>query len=407
MLFQLLQQCEQLKMTQHSASDVRVEALTQSFGTITEKLKERSKINPMTILQPVIFSEEMLSEFDSPTARIYLKAFKLVKEGWEILHNSNFMDKRGISLMAYGYLTENSILQSFPLDNIMKTKTFDLCEITLKENSGFLEALVISFAFQEFNRKISVASQEVDHKKIMCLENIINFIQNTKADSPAPKDPFKFDESYTSWLHTLFFLLGNFYIMLNQLEDAAEAFENSLKCCPSYFPAKRGLGYCLLNLYASTAHSVMGTKSEGKSTQVPLDRPREGFRRGVSKYSLWTKEQLFDGAEKTVKEFLAEAPTCWKTYPNAYYYLAQLHLLTKNMVGFKKSYECGQDAEEGRLPFLNPVNLSLKDVMAPCYQLLDDAELPVICGNRMCTKNVKENKLFTCSSPGKQKYCGK
>ena len=83
----------------------------------------------------------------------------------------------------------------------------------------------------------------------------------------------------------------------------------------------------------------------------------------VSKYSLWTKEQLFDGAEKTLKEFLAEAPCCWKTYPNACYYLAELALLTKNVVGFQKSYELGQDAEEKRLPFLHPVNLPLKDRM--------------------------------------------
>lgn len=116
---------------------------------------------------------------------------------------------------------------------------------------------------------------------------------------------------------------------------------------------------------------------------------------------------MFDGAEKTLKEFLAEAPPCWKTYPNVCYYLAQLALSTKNMVGFKKSYELGQDAEEKRLPFLNPVNLALKDLLTPVYQLFANVKLPVTCGNRVCAKNDKENKLMICSSCGKQKYCSK
>ena len=372
---------------QPSASDVGEEALTQSCSIMAEKLKGRCEIHPFAILQPVAFSEEMLNEFNwSPTARIYLKAFKLVKEGIEVLFKSNFTDERGISLIAYGFLSENSILQAFPLNNLVITKVFHLCEVTLKQNPRFFEGLVISFAFQETKRKISIASDKVDWKIIMNLKNIINFIQNAEPDSPPAEDPFKFDECYASWLHILFFLLGSSYIIADQFKDAAEAFENSLKCCPSYFPAKRGLGYCLLNLF---------------EREVLLDQLCD------TKYSLWTKEQLFDVAEKTLKEFLAEAPPCWKTYPNACYYLAQLALLTKNMVGFKKSYELGQDAEEKRLPFLNPINLPLKDRMTPHYQLFANVKQPVMCGNRLCTKNVKENKLLTCSSCGKQKYCGK
>ena len=391
MLFlQLLQQCEQLNMAQHSFSDVTVEALTQSFSIMTEKLKQRSGIHPLTIFQPVIFSEKMLSEFDwSPTAKIYLQAFKLVKEGWEILHKSNFTDKRGISLIAYGYLTENSILQAFPLNNVVKTKAFHLCEITLKRNSHFFEGLVISFAFQGAERKKSIASLKVDRKKIMCLENIIYFIRNAEPDSPAPKDPFKFDQSYTSWLHILYFHLGAFYIIAGQFEYAAEAFENSLKCCPSYFPAKRFLGYSLLNLYSPTVPSEMGTNSDSELKQVPLDHPFEPPRRTVSRYSLWTNEKLLDVAEKTIKEFLAEAPPCWETYPNAYYYLAQLALYTKNMVGFKKSYELGQDAEEKRLPFFKPVYLPLKDEMTPIYQLFANVKLSGVvteCVPRMSKK---------------------
>jgi len=141
---------------------------------MAEKLKQKSEVHPLAILQPVLFSEEMLSKFGwSPTAKIYLKAFRLVKEGCEILQKSNFTNERGISLIAYGYLAENSILQAFPLNNDVKTEVFRLCEITLKKNSRFFEGLVILFAFQGTLRKISIASHKVDHKRIMCLENII------------------------------------------------------------------------------------------------------------------------------------------------------------------------------------------------------------------------------------------
>jgi len=391
-------------VTQHFASNVREEALTQSFSIMAEKLKGRGEIHPLTILKPVIFSEEILSEFDwSPTARILLKAFKLVKEGWENLHSSNFTNERGISLIAYGYLSNNSILQAFPSDNFVITKVFHLCEITLKKNSRFFEGLLISFAFQGHEIKTSIASLKLDNKKIMCLKNIINFIQSDKPDSPPPKDPFKFDESYSSWLHILYYFLGSLYMIAGQYECAAEAFESSLKRCPSYFEAKRGLGCSLLEY---TMSSEIRPSSGGEFTQVVLDEKGAELRRNVSKYSLWTKEQLLDGAEKTLKEFLAEAPPCWKKYPDACYSLAQLHLFTNNIVGFKKSYELGQDAEEKRLPFFPPFDLPLKHLMAPIYQFAAAKPL-VMCGNRMCTKNLKENKLLRCSSCRKQKYCGK
>ena len=156
--FQLLWQCEQLNVTQHFASSMKEEeALTQLFSIMAEKLKGRCEIHPFAILQPVGFSEEMLNEFNwSPTARIYLKAFKLVKEGFEVLFKSNFTNERGISLIVYGFVSENSILQAFPSDNFVITKVFHLCEITLKKNSRFFEGLLISFAFQGHEIKLSL-----------------------------------------------------------------------------------------------------------------------------------------------------------------------------------------------------------------------------------------------------------
>lgn len=151
-IFQLLQQCKLSDDTQHDASEVSEEAFMQSFSIMEEKIWERAKTNahPFAITQPVAFSEEMLSLFDwSPTARIYLQAYKLVKEGLQILYKSNFTDGRGISLIAHGYLTENSILQAFPeIQNVLLPIIFKLCEENLYKNPHFCEGLLLTFALR-------------------------------------------------------------------------------------------------------------------------------------------------------------------------------------------------------------------------------------------------------------------
>ena len=110
---------------------------------------------------------------------------------------------------------------------------------------------------------------------------------------------------------------------------------------------------------------------------------------------------------KVLKEYLVEAPHCFKAYPNACYYLANIFLLEGNMDEFRKYFELGQDAEENRLPFLENVDLPLKDTMAPFYQLFAKVEIKAMCRNRACTKNVKESDLKSCSQCGMQKYCSK
>ena len=146
----------------------------------------------MAIPQPVTFSEPMLSKYDwSPTARIYLKAFKLVKEGVEILYKSNFTDGKGISLTAYGYLTENSILQSFPLT--MFPKILQLCENNLKTNEHFFEAVLLSYALHHFESRLSERSSEesckVDMKKAACLQNIFTLSKELSLTAPVAKTP--------------------------------------------------------------------------------------------------------------------------------------------------------------------------------------------------------------------------
>ena len=344
------------------------------------------------ISQPVAFSEEMLSQFDwSPTARIYLQAFKLVKQGFEILYKSNFTDGRGISLIARGFLTENSILQAFPIDRSILPDLFQLCHKNLGKNPSFFEGHVVSLAFHHLERKLSVESSKVDLKNIMCIKNVIDLIQQAEPDSIPPADPFTFDKNYSSWLHVLYCHLGAIYIVADDYEKAAEAFDNSLKCCPSYFDSKRGIGYSLMWLYLS---------ENEESEQKPEERK-------ISKFASWTKEKLGDTAEKVLKEFLVEAPPCCKTYPNVCYYLANFAFANMKMNELKKYYELGQDAEEKRLSFLGPLNLPLKDDLCAAYQLFASVRDSVTCGNSACIKKVEERDLKNCKRCGQKKYCSK
>ena len=389
----------------------------QAFDIQFEKLSQKYEANrhPFLISQPVIFSEEMLSEFDwSPTARIYLKAFKLVKEGFEILHNSNFTDERGIALIARGYLTENSILQAFPQRYFLRPKIFNLCEQCLQKNHCFFEGLLLSYALHDFERNISVESSKVDEKKVMCLKNLIHLIQETEPDSIS-EDPFEF-ENYSSWLYVLYEHLGAIYTVEGLNEKAAESFENSLKCCPSYFVSKRALGYSLLQLYCSRLNCEQANFSQDGPTPLPKkqtakDREMPKYAsakdRAISKYATWTKEQLAETCKQVLKEYLKEAPSCSKIYPNACYYLAYLALNENNMKDFKEYYELGQDAEEKRLPFLDPINLPIKDSISPFYRLLSSSPEPVKCGNRACIKDVKESDLKFCGRCRNRKYCSK
>lgn len=412
--FQLLEQCKENAGTQPAASEPSEEALTQSFSIMNEKLQQRydANIHPFVISQPVAFSEEMFNEFEwSQTARIYCQAFKLVKEGFEILCNSNFSDDKGISLIAQGYLTENSILQSFPEVHVLEPRIFELCEQSLQNNPCFFESLVLSFALMGYEKKLSEEAIKADRRRVMCLKNLINFIQKAELNCVPTEHPFKFDDNYSSWLHVLYDHMGAIYVVGEAFELAAEAFDNSLRCCPSYFPAKRALGYCLMELYSlrETSQEEASLASQDTSTHLEPDQQNKQHTnyREVSKYSSWTTEQLAVMAEKTMKEFLSEAPLCWKHYPNVCYYLANLASMNENMTEFKKNYELGQDAEERRLPFLEPVDLPLKDILSPLYQIFASLPEPVKCGNKACTKKVKESELKSCAGCGKQRYCSK
>ena len=379
---------------------------------MNEKLRQRDDADkhPFAICQPVAFSEEMLQQYEkSPTARIYLRAYRLVKEGLHILYSSNFTDERGITLIAHGYLTENSIIQAFPqIQTLLLPKILHLCKESLSKNSCFFEGLLLAFALRSYKTmKFSEESYECDTKALICLMNLINFIQKTEPKSHSCEEPFEFNKNYSSWLHVLHYHLATIYTLSNAMEQAAEAFENSIKCCPSYFDAKRGLGYCLMSLYASN----MNSKGKNPSQKLPkgLLRPInwQPHGRDIAKYESWTAEMLRETAVKVIKEYLKEAPTCAKSYPNAHFYLAYIAFIGGNMDDFRKYFEEGQDAEEKRLPFFNPVDLPLKDMISPFYQLFSNVKERARCGNKSCVNFVQESDLKSCQGCGTQKYCSK
>ena len=409
-VFQLLQQCTQSKDTPCAALDPQGKVLEQSFSMWSEKMLQRLEANlhPFIVRQPVAFSEEMLSPFAerSPTAQIYLQAFKLVKQGFEVLYKSNFGNERGISLIAHGFLTENSILQAFPLNDDFFRRVFELCEKCLKKNPQFYEGLLLSYALHHSGRHVSEKSARADVKKVTCLNNLIYFIENAERNMPTPEDPFKFDENYSSWLHVLYSHLGSFHTVGEANELAAEALENSLRCCPHYYDSKRLLGYSFLMQYLSRINVEITIAPGSQDPSTPSREDRAFDNRKIFKYASWTTEALKDAAVDILMEYLAEAPPCCKRYPNAYYYLASIAFSIENKEDGMKYYELAQDAEENRLPFFEPVNIPLKDSASLYYQLCTN--LPTTrCGNKACTRNVKKKELKLCSRCRKKSYCSK
>ena len=387
--------------TEGSTPEPKEDSLQESKEIATGNLKQRleSQRHPFVISQPVALTEEMLSGFAlSPTAKVYLQAYKLVKKGLKVLQ-SEVPDKgRGLSLIAYGYLTENSIFQAFPqiCASGFITDIYKVCEDNLKANPYFFEGVLLAFALHPFDIKISEASNKADASKIMCMENLIQFILSAEPDGLPQKDPYKFDENYTSWLHVLYYHLATLYTIKDFFQKGAEAFDNSLKWCPAYYEAKVGLAYCFKELFFirnESNHSYQEAPDSNLLLWIS--------RKNISKFASWTAEKFKAEAIHLLRQFLEEAPVCYKNYPNACYHLAELFCFD-NTREFKQYYELGQDAEEKRLPFFDPVDIPCKDRLAPMYQLFSNP--PIRCGNIACSKKKSQLKSCACRT---EHYCSK
>ena len=131
-------------------SEVSKEAFEQSFDVRNEKLRQRDDADKhsLAIYQPVAFPEEMLQQYEwSPTARIHLRAYKLVKEGLNILYSSTSLMREELHLLLMDTWPENAILQAFPLIPISSHNILQLCKEILIKNPCFLgAAFVLCFA---------------------------------------------------------------------------------------------------------------------------------------------------------------------------------------------------------------------------------------------------------------------
>lgn len=411
--FQLLRQCEesgagsQCAVFQHIPTGLSNNSAKQALEILLDKVTCEVQQHPLTLFKPIAFSEEVLSEFDwSPTAKRYLKAFKLVKEGFEILYSSNCTDEKGISLIAHGFLTDCSILQAFPQKQFFLSRIHQLSDKVLQTNANFFEGALLWYVFCPTDSRFSVESAKVDLKKVSFLRNLINLIKRAEPNCSPSKNNFEFDKNYSSWLHVLYWSVGSLYVVVGAHKEAAEAAENSLRCCPAYYEAKRLLGFSLRAMFSSKSDTGEKDFQPDKFTGL---MPTQASNRQASKYASCTTQKLKSTAARVLKEFLVEAPPCDRYYPNVYYYLADLAFVDKDIDEFKKYYELGQDAEEKRLPFLDPVDLALKDWLAPFYQLLlpQIASLVGRCGNKACTRKVKKTELKSCGGCGIQQYCSK
>ena len=134
-------------------SEVSKEAFEQSFDVRNEKLRQRDDADKhsLAIYQPVAFPEEMLQQYEwSPTARIHLRAYKLVKEGLNILYSSTSLMREELHLLLMDTWPENAILQAFPLIPISSHNILQLCKEILIKNPCFLEGLLLSYALRDY-----------------------------------------------------------------------------------------------------------------------------------------------------------------------------------------------------------------------------------------------------------------
>ena len=134
-------------------SEVSKEAFEQSFDVRNEKLRQRDDADKhsLAIYQPAAFPEEMLQQYEwSPTARIHLRAYKLVKEGLNILYSSTSLMREELHLLLMDTWPENAILQAFPLIPISSHNILQLCKEILIKNPCFLEGLLLSYALRDY-----------------------------------------------------------------------------------------------------------------------------------------------------------------------------------------------------------------------------------------------------------------
>ncbi|XP_032221109.2 uncharacterized protein LOC5520222 [Nematostella vectensis] len=377
-------------------------------NTLTLSNSPEDTMHPFIIKNPILFQESMFLAYpDSPTAQHYLKAYRYAKEGIELLQQSNFTDRQGVKLLAWGYLYEDSIFQAFPIKQHFKAPLLTL--ILQKDDPLFFEGLLMLIALTQPFKLYDT----IDAKKIMAFKSLIHLIKKAEPNGqPKDADPYQFEKSYSSWLHVLYYLLAFLYTVGECYQFGAEAFQKSLECCPKFFEAKIGIAYCLQNIRSfikerdtSAAEVKSSSKNEDKYikiyTNVNTDLIFKTDFLAMSENELLRRERSF------YMDFLKEAPLCDKKYPNCCYYLSGSYFIEGDMKEFMRWWNKGQESEAKRLPFLGAVDFPVKN-MLKLFSMLPEKgrrttsecktqeNIQSHCSNKLCKKNNESKTLMNC-----------
>ena len=403
-VLQLLEECrkESEDSTANQDRKVNIDHLKQTMDIDNEKMLQRLSQHPFAVPNPIILNEELLSRYpDSPTAQMYLKAYKLMDEGLKILRSSNYTDSRGLSLFAQGYLTENTILHSFVLSDVERIDImlFATRILSTGEPTCF-EGVFVTYALMPLISKEPEERQKLDQAQIATLDNLIHLIQKAEPCSEPQVKLYEFGKCYSSWLYELFYLKASLYTAGDLFDEGAKAFGKSLELCPSNLEANIGLGYCLINGIMACEGDV-----DPKNIQKPKgsETEKEWYQQQHKKAA--KMEGLLDAdtwqrVKQLYTEYLEKAPKCAKKYPNACYHLAQFYMIRHNIQKVQEYYKLGQDAEENRLPFLQPVDIPIKQMLSMLCQVIPSAR----CSNPQCKKKRSTGELKNCPCK-KAIYC--
>ena len=400
-----------------ASEDEAFEALKESVDIYRDKLQQQGDTHPYVMYQPLFLTEEILSQWpDSPTAQTYLKAYRLFKKGLDILYNSKFTDSAGVTYLAQGIYTENTIRHCFA-DQLQANERFFvnllvLIENTIANNATFFEGLAI-LPLLSGEKVLDIKSTLRDLERMSAIKNVILLIEQREPDSPILCDvSIECPGRYSGWLTYLYEYLASLYTVHFAFDQGFEAFENAVKLCPRNHDAKLGMAYCLMNI------AVEKKVDELEDPVFNQLNEASKARKGDPKYQFDEKDRFEDvgatreKARELFIEYLREAPKCAKKYPNGHYHLAYLYMSEQNAPKFVEMYELAQKAEEKRLPFLPPVDTEMKYLLMAPYALCTRLQTPLQtplqsaskCHYKECTKKTSERARKKCRCM-KASYC--
>lgn len=339
---------------------------------------------------------------DSPTARRYLKAYLLYEKGLEVLEESNYENPSGLTFISQALLLEYTIASYFPQDLFTFERINSFAREVMKQNPRFYEGLLIARMFTSSNLFMSWAGKKsVFNTQFMLIENLIYFIKETEnPDSPLPSSPYEITSDYRTWLHILYYWLAALWFVVDNddhFDKAVEAAEASLNLRPDYYESKLILGVSLFyqHLKRSSTRGQSDRKQEAKAKL-----------KASASEDQHSKDEVPERAKKLIHEFLAEAPPCDRKYPDGHYEVAGIYVEEKNMKKFVEHYELAQDAEEKRLPFVDPTDIAVKVMLGHLYSkfCFRTCEYPA-CGKTRIQQQGQKS-LLRCLC-GTAYYCNK